>query len=454
MISPPDDENLVLKPFTLDYQNKPAHEKRYNMTISKQATTYARIYYPLLWILYGGYLLGQSLIEEKAAYSFSRFIVFFCFFVFGLIIYTDFYRIYFNKITLFYILIAIALKLIYDWTRSENTIYMTAMVPIVTGTLFNLKFHQIFILHTIHFVVAEVRINLLYTNGGLLTAALPPYNPVGSQFFAAWSYIVIPLAIHLIVDALIYKFEKKRRIDHYQSSKLLVQQSTSGEILALLLPDFVKDKYEQFMGGKCYKELQEEPVAILFCEVLEFHKIINKNKADCVKILDEVFRHFDQLCKQYGIQKIETVGSSYVACAGLKAAEAGVAQHLISVPPVRRLLLMALDMVSFASKKIFHGDNYMKIWVGIHYGKCAAGVIGYHKPQFSLIGDTVNTTSRVCILKTDGPLPKADQDRLKGAFIRLSDDAYRALNESGGPGRKNVRFESINNVKVISINFS
>jgi len=25
-----------------------------------------------------------------------------------------------------------------------------------------------------------------------------------------------------------------------------------------------------------------------------------------------------------------------------------------------------------------------------------AGVIGFHKPQFSLIGDTVNTTSRIC----------------------------------------------------------
>lgn len=34
--------------------------------------------------------------------------------------------------------------------------------------------------------------------------------------------------------------------------------------------------------------------------------------------------------------------------------------------------------------------------IGIHYGIAISGVIGYHKPQFSLIGDTVNTTSRVC----------------------------------------------------------
>ena len=34
--------------------------------------------------------------------------------------------------------------------------------------------------------------------------------------------------------------------------------------------------------------------------------------------------------------------------------------------------------------------------IGIHYGRAISGVIGFHKPQFSLIGDTVNTTSRVC----------------------------------------------------------
>ncbi len=38
----------------------------------------------------------------------------------------------------------------------------------------------------------------------------------------------------------------------------------------------------------------------------------------------------------------------------------------------------------------------MKIKIGIHYGNVIIGVIGYHKPQFSLIGDTVNTTSRHC----------------------------------------------------------
>lgn len=46
----------------------------------------------------------------------------------------------------------------------------------------------------------------------------------------------------------------------------------------------------------------------------------------------------------------------------------------------------------------------MVIKIGIHFGKVMAGVIGYHKPQFSLIGDTVNTTSRVMSTGENGKI--------------------------------------------------
>ena len=43
-----------------------------------------------------------------------------------------------------------------------------------------------------------------------------------------------------------------------------------------------------------------------------------------------------------------------------------------------------------------HNGNKMRLKIGINKGKCLMGVIGYQKPQFSLIGDTINTTSRLC----------------------------------------------------------
>lgn len=60
---------------------------------------------------------------------------------------------------------------------------------------------------------------------------------------------------------------------------------------------------------------------------------------------------------------------------------------------------MALEMQRIA-QNIYYGPEtnrkQFKLKIGIHRGSVIAGVIGFHKPQFSLIGDTVNTTSRIC----------------------------------------------------------
>jgi guanylate cyclase len=77
---------------------------------------------------------------------------------------------------------------------------------------------------------------------------------------------------------------------------------------------------------------------------------------------------------------------------------------------------MAIAMME-KSKGIMYGKNKDKrltIKIGIHTGKVVIGVIGYHKPQFSLIGDTVNTTSRHC-------------STAKESEIILSDEAVKKL---------------------------
>lgn len=51
----------------------------------------------------------------------------------------------------------------------------------------------------------------------------------------------------------------------------------------------------------------------------------------------------------------------------------------------------------------------IKVRIGIHYGRVIAGVIGHHKPQFSLIGDTINTTSRVMSTGEDGKITISEQ---------------------------------------------
>ena len=55
-----------------------------------------------------------------------------------------------------------------------------------------------------------------------------------------------------------------------------------------------------------------------------------------------------------------------------------------------------MDMMAFIDDYTYKAGKRLHIKIGVHYGSCIFGVLGYHKPQFSLIGDTINTTSRHC----------------------------------------------------------
>lgn len=61
-----------------------------------------------------------------------------------------------------------------------------------------------------------------------------------------------------------------------------------------------------------------------------------------IQILDDVFRHFDLLCKNAGVQKIETVGKTYMACGGLKVIEEGLSTRQKSNSPTKRVVEVAV----------------------------------------------------------------------------------------------------------------
>lgn len=49
--------------------------------------------------------------------------------------------------------------------------------------------------------------------------------------------------------------------------------------------------------------------------------MIAVEKENIVNLLDNLFRGFDALCVSNGMQKIETVGKTYMAAGGLKAVD-------------------------------------------------------------------------------------------------------------------------------------
>ncbi|EAR91052.3 adenylate/guanylate cyclase domain protein (macronuclear) [Tetrahymena thermophila SB210] len=179
-------------------------------------------------------------------------------------------------------------------------------------------------------------------------------------------------------------------------NKLQNESKKMNDVLSILLPKFIRENIQE--KGLSYQEDQGE-VAILFCDICDFDSVIEQEKKNVIKLLDKLFRIYDESCSNYGLQKIETVGKTYMAAGGLKGIPP-VKKYLINnerIHPVTNSVLMAYDMYENA-KKITYGNksDKLNVKIGIHYGRVMAGVIGGHKPQFSLIGDTVNMASRVC----------------------------------------------------------
>lgn len=217
-----------------------------------------------------------------------------------------------------------------------------------------------------------------------------------------------------------YKFEKMVKREFIAGNMLQSKSNLTKDLLKLLLPGFVLDQMKSFdVTGHNIDDdgVDAGEVTILFCDIADFDKVIKLKEKDIVRLLDSIFRRFDELCKENGCQKIETVGKTYMACSGLKYVEQAISKELRDINSSARILDLAKKMMM--EIKNFEDLN---LKIGVHKGRCMMGVIGYHKPQFSLIGDAVNTTSRHCTTGDKG-------------HIMVSQEAWRELTGSNVKSR-------------------
>jgi len=314
-------------------------------------------------------------------------------------------------------------KIAFDWTMQADSTLAAALIPMATTVLFNAHTYWIVAANILYFVVYAIRLIVLFEvdeKGGY------PHDRTFITFYILWSLIVLLGGINAVISALIYKVERQQRGEFVGDTKVKLQLTKTNDILSILLPKFIKEKISRLGNDKSLAEDQGE-VAIIFCDIMDFDKIIHYEGKNLVPILDNIFRAFDQLCGAHGAQKIETVGKTYMACAGLKSCEVGVSKKILAIHPTRRLLNLALDMEDFVTRVTYGTGIPLKLRIGLHYGRVIAGVIGYHKPQFSLIGDAVNTTSRVCTVENPGQ-------------IRMSEEAFNQMMKAGGAGRNEIFF--------------
>lgn len=241
-------------------------------------------------------------------------------------------------------------------------------------------------------VVVEVVVSLCLAQ--VAQSALTSYsNPTETSTLFLYQFCVL-LAIGIVSVAGGYSIEKNSRERFKLNQIMSLEVEKSQTILGFLLPAFVKDRVRE---GARYISEDQGTVSILFCDIYDFDRICAEySPKELTDFLDSLFGKFDFLCDAHGVTKIETVGKTYMACAGLRDSEADLPMKFLSRSHARRVTDMALDIVRTCSTRILKYGEPLRVKIGLNSGPVTAGVVGYHKPQFSLVGDTVNTASRMC----------------------------------------------------------
>jgi class 3 adenylate cyclase len=216
--------------------------------------------------------------------------------------------------------------------------------------------------------------------------------------------LVVYMMVTVISAITAYRNNYSSRV-RFQLFKETERRMVQNEnILSFFLPDFVR---RQVKDGFRYIAEDKDSVSVLFCEICHFDSIVaTYSPIDLTELLDDVFHQIDELCMALGVAKIETVGKVYMACTGLSDFESELASELQAVPYAQRALELAFAVINtFKNYRLQTGAS-IQFKIGIHTGSVIAGVVGYIKPQFSLVGDTVNTASR---MSTTAPEPNTIQ---------------------------------------------
>jgi class 3 adenylate cyclase len=165
----------------------------------------------------------------------------------------------------------------------------------------------------------------------------------------------------------------------------LEQEKRRSEALLLnILPQKIVDRMR---SGETVIADRISVATILFCDLVGFTTLSQELSADrVIDFLSRIFSAFDRLAAEQGVEKIKTIGDSYMAAAGIPEAQSN---HAVRIAALALCMLDAVDAIANAT------DLKLQARIGIHSGPIVAGVIGTHKFVYDVWGDTVNTASRM-----------------------------------------------------------
>nr|NP_001262139.1 adenylyl cyclase 78C, isoform F [Drosophila melanogaster]AGB94832.1 adenylyl cyclase 78C, isoform F [Drosophila melanogaster] len=193
----------------------------------------------------------------------------------------------------------------------------------------------------------------------------------------------------------IWKEQAERELTNMKSNRAL-----NDTLIKNILPDHVATYYlSDEHTDELYSKMHNL-CGVMFASIPNFQDFYSEdidNGKACIRILNEIICDFDELLEEprfASVEKIKTVGATYMAAAGLNH------EHLRLRGETSEDSVCDLVEFAFAMKQKLeeiNGDafNNFQLRVGICSGPLVSGVIGARKPVYDIWGNTVNVASRM-----------------------------------------------------------
>lgn len=197
--------------------------------------------------------------------------------------------------------------------------------------------------------------------------------------------LAIGAVLFFIIAFVIYRIYRIK----VKTNKILDKQKDEIEHLLLnILPSEVA--HELQTTGRATPKYYES-VSVLFTDFKGFTAIADKmTPGELVEELNTCFIAFDNIIEKFGLEKIKTIGDSYMCAGGIPA---------IDDEHVYKIVRAGIEIQKYTED---YNDNCMRLgrdcWalrVGIHVGPVVAGVVGKKKYAYDIWGNTVNIASRM-----------------------------------------------------------
>jgi class 3 adenylate cyclase len=209
--------------------------------------------------------------------------------------------------------------------------------------------------------------------------------------------LVIILGLAIIILGTLYWFFRTISREKKRSESLLLN----------ILPAGTAEELKR--NGKV-AAVRFDQVTVLFTDFVEFSKLAeHMDPEQLVNSIDFYFKEFDMITTKYGLEKIKTIGDSYMCAAGLPTGNQSHARNVISA---------AKEMMDLVRRELAAQDglSHFEIRIGVHTGPVVAGIVGTKKWQYDIWGDTVNIASRMESMSKQGK-------------VNLSETTYHDIKE-------------------------